>query len=254
MSSLGILGTGLIGASIGMRARRNGVSVFGYDLEEEFAAQALELGALDGRASREELYTRCATIVIAAPLATTCAELIALRGSESKWTLLVDVASVKRPVVDAGRGVRNFVATHPMAGGEGSGPLAARSDLFEGRTWAYVPSSDDELDGRARDFIASLGARPMAVGAGVHDEAVAVTSHLPQILAWLLSSRIPAGGELFERLCGPAGLEILRLGRSSRELWRDVLHENADAVCPAGRTLAQELAAACDAVDAGNSP
>jgi prephenate dehydrogenase len=251
---LGIVGTGLIGGSIGLRTRKNGTRVIGYDADPAAAAQARARGAVDGIASRDALYRTCETIVIATPLSAACTELERLRGCEASWHLLVDVASVKRPILKAAQGVANFCATHPLAGNEGSGPSAAAAELFEGRTWAYVPTGSAELDGRVRAFVEGLGARPRAVGAAEHDRAVAVTSHLPQMIAWLLAAKIRAGGELSEALCGPAGREVLRLGRSPREVWRDVLAANADAIGSAGAALSEELAAECGAVDGGNGP
>ena len=121
-------------------------------------------------------------LVIAAHLEPTLREIERLASASAPTpALIVDVASVKLPVV-ARRGLRNFVATHPMAGTERSG-VAARADLFDGRTWAYVPSGDENLDRRARRFIESMGAVPFAISAEDHDRAVALTSHVPQIVA-----------------------------------------------------------------------
>ena len=96
--------------------------------------------------------------VIAAHLEPTLLELERLaRASEPTPALVLDVASVKVPVVSAARGLHNFVATHPMAGTERSGAGAARAELFAGCAWAYVPSGDARLDARAREFIRSVG-------------------------------------------------------------------------------------------------
>lgn len=251
---LGIIGTGMIGASIGLRSRAAGVRVVGYDRSDEALGQAIERGAIDERASRDEIYASCERIVIAIPPSATCAELRSLTGRRAGWQLLLDVASVKRSIMKAGAGVGNFSGTHPLAGNEGSGPHAASAALFEGQTWALVPSGDEPLDGRARAFVSELGATPLAVDAKVHDAAVALTSHLPQMIAWLLSARIRAGDPLYEALCGPAGREILRLGRSRPELWREILAENSDNISACGTALARELAEACNGVDAGNGP
>lgn len=251
--TLGIIGTGMIGASVGLRARRNGTRVLGCDKDDAALVEALDRGAIDERVTRDALLERSSCIVIAAPVEATCAELVRLRGSGA-WELLVDVASVKRPIMKAAAGVHAFVATHPLAGNEGSGPGRAGAEIFQGRAWCFVSSGDEALDARACRLIESLGGCPVAVDAESHDAAVAVTSHLPQMVAWLLAERIAAGGELYERLCGPAGREFLRLGGSSPDLWREILRANADNVAPAGRALARDLLSACDGVDAPGGP
>ncbi|HEY9085456.1 MAG TPA: prephenate dehydrogenase/arogenate dehydrogenase family protein [Candidatus Tyrphobacter sp.] len=249
---MGILGTGLIGGSIGLRARRNGVRVLGSDTGDAAASTALARGALDERVPREELYERCDYVVIATPLDAACAELRRLHASPPACSLVIDVASVKRPVVAAAAGLEHFVASHPLAGSELSGPGAASADLFEGRSWAYVPSGDAGLDDLARAFILSLGARPIAIDAASHDAAVAVTSHLPQLVAVALAGRIRAAGPTAEALCGPAAAEFLRLGASNFELWREIFAANADEVAEAGRSLAGQLSSLCASIERGD--
>lgn len=251
---LGIVGTGLIGASAGMRARRNGTHVLGYDVDAEHLRIARERGAIDEAVGREELYARSRHIVLALPLQAACDELCSLAGTPARWELLIDVASVKRPIMKAAAGVEAFAGSHPLAGNEGSGPAAADADLFEGRTWTYVPTGRTELDASVRALIEDLGAQPLALDALEHDRALAVTSHLPQIVAWLLGERIRALGPDCERLCGPAGRELLRLARSPAGLWRDVLRANADAIAVPARAVAEGLVSAFRDVDGGNGP
>lgn len=250
---LGILGTGLIGSSIGLRARIDGTHVIGCDTDESAIAVALERGAIDECAALDDLYARCQSVVIATPLGAACAELLRLRERAFPCALVMDVASVKRPIAVAGSGVLNFVGSHPLAGSERSGPAAARADLFEAKGWAYLPSGDPALDGRAAAVIRSLGAEPIAIDAPAHDAAVALTSHLPQLVATLLAGRIREAGPSAESLCGPAGREVLRLGRSSAELWREILEANADEIGAAGRALAEALQEFCESLAAGKS-
>ncbi len=237
---LGVIGTGLIGASIGMRAKRH-AHVLGADSSERNAQEARERGAIDEIVTREELYERCEIVVIALPPNATCEELRRLAGAHHTCKLIVDVASVKAPIVEAARGVKNFVATHPLAGNEGSGPGAASPDLFEGRSWAYVPSGDAELDAQVRAFIESLGAEPFACDAERHDRIVAVTSHLPQVIAWVLVERMRGAGDDYERFCGPAGREFLRLARARPELWKEIIELNAHWIETEARAVAREL-------------
>jgi prephenate dehydrogenase len=254
VNRLGIVGGGLIGTSIGLRARQRGTVVYGYDTRSEAAERALERGAFDEVVERERIFSECDTIVLAIPVAAICRELERIRTLAPAWQLLVDVGSVKEEIQRAAAGVANFVGTHPLAGSEARGPDGARADMFEGRTWIVIPSGDAGCDERARNFVRTLGARPLMMAASEHDAALAVTSHLPQLLAFLLAPRIIANGAEAERLCGPAGLEILRLGRSDRQLWAEIFSANADRVAINGRALAAALVDACDVLKTGSFP
>ncbi|HEY1653668.1 MAG TPA: prephenate dehydrogenase/arogenate dehydrogenase family protein [Candidatus Tumulicola sp.] len=250
---LGIFGTGLIGASIGMRARRNGTYVVGYDRDPAAAARARALGAIDAVVTRDEIYARAGTVAIAAHLTATIAELERLHGSPPA-AAIVDVASVKGPVCEAARGLANFVATHPMAGSERSGPESADPELFEGRTWAYVPAGNRELNAHVCRFIESLGALPLAIDPSEHDRVVAFGSHLPQIVAWIYArqarERDVAGRR---RLAGAAARELLRLGACESAMWGDVLRVNAANVEPELRALGSALLEAAERLRAGRA-
>jgi prephenate dehydrogenase len=252
-SVIGIVGIGLIGGSIGMRARRNGAFVVGYDIDAGTQAAALEVGAIDMAASREELYAKAGTVVLSAYTDGIVREIEKLRTEGPiRATLVVDIASVKEPVVTAAEGLRNFVGTHPIAGTERSGVRAAKPDLFERRTWAYVSSGDATLDGRACALIASLGAAPLAIGAAEHDRIVAFTSHLPQILAWAYARRAERhSSEALDPLVGHTARELLRLGRSGFGFWRSVLAANADNIEPDLRAIAAALHEAADGLRDG---
>jgi prephenate dehydrogenase len=248
--TLGILGTGLIGASIGLRARSNGTRVFGSDDDPEALKAALDRGAIDAAVATAELMIGCDTLVLAVPPRATIAYLIGLRAVSPHANLIVDVASVKTPILAATSGLRNFVATHPLAGGEGRGPNAADAALFEGRPWAYIPTGDASLDTRARAFIDAMGAKAFAIAADAHDRVVARTSHLPQLLGFLIAARIDdIEASLRDGLSGPVARELLRIGASDRRLWQDILHENRVHVAREAREVAAELLEAAAALD-----
>lgn len=248
--TIGLFGVGMIGASIAMRARANGARVFGYDCDPAALAQALAAGAIDASAGEDELARRADVMVLAAHLEPTLRKLESLRYERTlRATLVMDVASVKVPVVAAARGVANFVATHPLAGGERAGARAARPDLFEKRSWAYVCSGDGQLDGRACEFIASLGGVPVPVSAEEHDRAVALTSHLPQLVG-VCYSRLLRDRNVDQRLCGPVARELLRVSKMSFAMWRDTLRSNAQNIDPELRSLNAALLSAADALEA----
>lgn len=228
-----IVGRGLIGGSVELRARSIGWKVRWHDPGDPQSRPF------------DEVVSKAQTIVIAAPLGATLEILKRLEASDAR--LIVDVASVKVPVVAAGKGVRGFVATHPMAGKERGGVENADAALFEGRPWAYVPSGDEALDTRARDFIAAMGAAAFAVDAAAHDRALARTSHLPQLLGFVLADRIAELDDgLRESASGPVARELLRISKSDRALWDEILAANAGNVAEEARALAAKLNAIAD--------
>ncbi len=235
---LGVIGTGLIGASIGLRARAGGSQVVGCDVNADATRAARDRGAIDAVAGRAEIFASCDTIVLATPLKETIAQLRSPDARSTNAHLLLDVASVKAPIVAAAVGVRNFVATHPLAGGERSGPSAASPAMFEDRPWAYVPSGDAASDRRAVAFIASMGAHAFAVDAADHDRRAARTSHVLQLLAWLVTEHFDEGDAA---LCGPVARELQRIARSDRALWDEIFAANAGNVAREARMLARAL-------------
>lgn len=247
--TLGIIGTGALGASIGLRGRELGWRVTGFDTSESQSQAALARGAIDEIVTLDEICERAGTIVLAMPPRAVVNELHGLRERQMRAQLILDVASVKLPVFEAGRGVANFVATHPLAGSERSGASAARGTLFFDKPWIYVPPGDKALEMRARDFIAAMGARAVPSGAAVHDEVLALTSHVPQLIATVFSKTFRqqniADAEAF---CGPVAAELLRLGNSNAELWREIFAYNSENVARHARDIAAKLTAAAHAL------
>jgi prephenate dehydrogenase len=246
LGSIGIFGLGAMGGSIGLRARRNGVRVFGANSSDSVLTQALEAGAIDARATVEELAGTVDSLILAAHLAPTISEIQRLGRVNVTASLIMDVASVKVPVAQAAIGLRNFVATHPMAGTERSGVSAARADLFEGCTWAYVPSGDSQLDERARSFIESMGAMPFAISAEEHDRAVALSSHVPQLIGSCYAELIASSDSAASQLCGPVARELLRISGMSFDMWREILRANSAPIVMELRSFGREIEKVAD--------
>lgn len=242
---LGIAGVGLIGGSIALRAREAGIEVIGFDRDAQCAA------LLDRRAdSLAALADRCRTIVLALPLDATLDAIASLRDRRNgQVTLVLDVASVKVPIALAAAGWQIFVPTHPIAGAEQSGPSAARSDLFVDRVWTYV-ATDRSRDDAVRAFIEGMGARPLPVDAAEHDRVLALTSHLPQVVACALAAML-AERELPSSLAGPGLASTLRLAGSPWGLWEPILRANSAAVALGLRELAQRLQGVADDLEGG---
>lgn len=250
--TVGLIGTGLIGASIGMRARGNGCLVIGYDADPLAAQEAQSRGAIDRACARSAILEQADVIVLAVHTCATIEQLESLRFTQPRAArLVIDVSSVKTPILRAARGVPAFVATHPMAGCERSGPEAASAGLFEGRPWFYVATGDRDLDWRAVEFIGSLGAVPVETDAAAHDRAVALTSHLPQVFATLFAAALPPStGSSY---CGPTAHELLRLSRSNTEMWKDVLLGNGRNVARELRAMSGRLERLADALDGNDA-
>jgi len=251
--TLGIAGVGLIGASIGLRAAAAGADVVGWDPDPAHLVVARAHGAI-GRDVPDfaTLASEVDTLVLAAPLDATLDLLHALGKDPPRASLVLDVASVKATVADAGRGLRAFIATHPIAGSERSGPGAADAMLFVDRVWTYDTAASPDLAARARAFIASMGARPMAIDSHEHDRIVALTSHLPQVVAVALGARL---GEHVDEpgvaaLCGTGMASMLRLGSSGWHVWRAILAANGRPVAQEVRALANVLFSLAENLDA----
>ena len=197
MGRAAILGTGLIGASLGMALRQAGWTVAGWDPDRSAQEGAAARGATDlSCATREDAVSGAGLVVLAGPLSATLETLAGLRTD----ALVTDVAGVKVPVVRAKPPHLRLVAGHPMAGREQAGPSAATPAMFRGAAWIICP------DGAAVDdveilagIVEDIGAIPYTMPAAEHDRVVAAISHLPQVIAVSLvnlASRDPGAMQL----------------------------------------------------------
>ena len=177
--TVGICGTGLIGASIGLGLGRMGWTVTGWDPNPEILQQAQSLSAIHETADSYEHLVALPTDVIV--LAGPPSAVIAQAATLETGALVLDVAGVKNAVVADARPER-FVGTHPMAGREVTGPQGASPSLFRGATWVIVTDGAEERDLQAaEEILAELGAEVVRMTAAQHDAAVAMISHLPQL-------------------------------------------------------------------------
>jgi prephenate dehydrogenase len=217
-----IVGLGLIGGSAGMALRRQRWRVAYLDphvpLEDAKGA-----GAAD---ERVESIGDAEVIVLATPVDAAVALLQTLETN----AVVTSTCSVMRPVRAAARSA--FVAGHPMAGSQESGLAAARADLFEGKPW-FVDAEDARVDALVRD----CGAVLERVGAEEHDAAVALTSHLPQVLSTALAAYLHERGDLL-RFAGSGLRTFLRLAGSDAGVWAPVLAANRDQLAPHAEAIA----------------
>lgn len=224
-----VIGTGLIGGSIGLALRARGWHVTGMDADEQVVADALRIGALDAIGiDPESTITFVATPVGAVPDAAATA-LAATAG------VVTDVGGIKASVVEAVDDER-FVGGHPMAGSEQLGVSGAHADLFEGAVWVLTPdvNTSPTAYALARSVISELGADALALSPVQHDELVAVVSHVPHLTAAALmrlaSGRAAEHGALL-RLAAGGFRDMTRVAAGSPAIWPDICAENRDAIC-----------------------
>lgn len=249
MPTAAVLGTGLIGSSVGIALRNAGWTVFGWDPDPDALVGALGVGAIDQAAlDRFDVVRDADLIVFAGPPAAIETELMAIETD----ALVTDVAGVKEPMVAAAKHLPRFVGGHPMAGRETSGPAGASGGLFRGATWVLT-TDGVEADDLAfmSDLVASFGAVPVQMAAADHDQAVAAISHLPQVVAWALVNRVARDQSALDLAAG-GFRDLTRIALSGSSWWPEVLTENRNALVELLRRLSGDLNAWADLVDEGN--
>lgn len=229
-----IVGTGLIGTSVGLALTRAGIEVVLRDIDQDHVRTASGLGA--GRPVTDE--DRPQLTVVAVPprkLAETIAAALRRGGA------VTDVGSVKSGLPTDPR----YVGGHPMAGSERSGPLAATATLFEGRPWAITPHPDasTEVVALVADLVRLCGAVPVRLETGQHDLAVARTSHVPHLMAALAASALAEADPEHLTLSGQGVRDVTRVAAGDPALYGQIVSANAGPV-------SQVLTAVRDRLDA----
>ncbi|HSR44991.1 MAG TPA: prephenate dehydrogenase/arogenate dehydrogenase family protein [Acidimicrobiia bacterium] len=241
-----VVGTGLIGASTGLALRSTGWRVVGWDPDESALATALEGGALDAALPSLPAAIEGAQLIV---LAGPPRAVISTLGDLDTGALVIDVAGVKEPVCRAAAHLDHFVGTHPMAGREQSGPGAASGSLFRGASWVIVEDGADSADlERVAGIVMSMGANPVRMSAAEHDLAVAIVSHLPQVLAATLLGEAERHDEALPLASG-SFRDLTRVALSDPELWNELLGENRAAVVSELRSFAERLGVIADDVE-----
>jgi prephenate dehydrogenase len=241
-----VVGTGLIGTSVGL-ALRGQYDVVLDDPDAEAVGVAVARGA-GRRWDGEEPFAHC---LVAAPPSAVATVLSGLHRPGATFS---HVSSVQRTVhselAAAGVPLADVCGSHPMAGKELSGPAAAAGGLFVGRPWVLCPSAETSPGAIAavRDVAERCGAEPVVLTAEQHDVAVALVSHLPQVAASALAAVLDGSGRPLQ-LAGPGLQDTTRIAGSDPGLWVELLRQNAAAVAPLVRQLAEELDVAARALE-----
>jgi prephenate dehydrogenase len=264
---IAVVGAGLVGGSVAAAARAAGASVALTDRDAAVRARADAAGLADRVADDVPSAVRDADLVVVAVPATVAADVIVeVAGHARPDALLTDVASLKgdlvptveRRLAAADLGPGRFVGGHPMAGSERSGPEAADAHLFQGATWVLTPTptTEPETLTRVSAVLRDLGARVLALDPDLHDQLVAVTSHLPQVAASAIAdvaaettSRL---GEAVLAVAGGGFRDTTRIAASDPGLWVGILGGNRDAVVEALDALRDRLLVVRDALAAAD--
>jgi len=254
--TVGIVGTGLIGTSIGLaiRQRRVAARVVGVDVDENAVEAARTRGALDKGGTSFDTLREADLVVIAVPPDAVVGAALKAAEALRPGSILTDVASTKAGIVSdleqrLPRLVR-YVGGHPMAGSERSGPQAADAGLLVGRPFIVTPTavSDAEAVEMVSALAKGMGMNPVVLSAQQHDELVAQVSHVPYLLA---IAAVNAAAEEALQLRGPGFGGLARLAASPVELWTQICAGNAAAIRRAIGSLRTELDRLDRALDAG---
>jgi prephenate dehydrogenase len=263
MKKVLIVGTGLIGASVGLALKANGFEgeVSGWDANPSELAKALEIKAIDRALDRREavLETDADVVILATPVLPILDWMTQLAPMLTETQLVTDVGSTKGEITALASklfnqaGKARFLPGHPMAGKESGGAALAEAELFRGATWLFcsgvgwVPGGELEMDWRK--WVVRFGAVMRELDPARHDEVCAWVSHLPQMLSTALSAELQdrfaddrEGMAAVQAIGGRALREMTRLGSSPYSMWRDVAMTNPKSIAATLAAMEQRLA------------
>ncbi|HEX6206905.1 MAG TPA: prephenate dehydrogenase/arogenate dehydrogenase family protein, partial [Actinomycetota bacterium] len=255
-----ILGTGLIGASIGLAARRwLDAEVAGHDPDPLALEAAARRGAVEPAESAAGAAAAADLVFVCAPVAAISEA--AAAALEAGARVVTDAGSVKAGIVAAveglgGGGAGRFVGGHPMTGSERSGPAGAAAGLIDGAAWALTPTdrTDPAALASVEDAVRRMGAVPVTLSPDRHDRLVGLVSHLPQVASIALMSTVASSADETALLLAAGGFrDLTRLAASSPELWVDILLANREAVAEALDGYGERLRSLAGMLQAGDA-
>ena len=247
LAKVRIIGSGLIGTSIGLGLVQQGIAVEMVDSDP--SAQALARDLIGGVAVIDP------ELVIFALPTSRLSQVIHDEIALNPQSTFMDVGSVKNEVVlyiqtFPGLSAR-FLPTHPMAGREIGGASSARADLFQGRSWILTPEADcvPESKNLVLELIQCLGATPIELSALDHDAAVAKISHLPQIAASLVAKQLTGTPLEWMELAGQGLRDTTRIAGSDEQLWKEIIYSNRSEISVLLTSLQNDLTQMIQALD-----
>jgi prephenate dehydrogenase len=261
---LGLIGCGMMGGSFALAMKRAGLvkRVVGYSKSPSTTERARQMGVIDVEAPSALLAVSGADLVLlAVPVSATEATFKAIRHLVNKDSLVMDVGSTKREVVDAARRVLRdqvgvFVPAHPIAGKELAGVEHADVNLYAGRQVILTPierTFTAQL-AKAEQVWTALGCQVQQMAPEAHDAAYAAVSHLPHLLAFAMMNAVAGQeqGKTFLGLAGPGFRDFTRIAASDPNMWRDILVSNREELLTQSRHFQRALHALESAIAIGD--
>lgn len=255
LGRVSILGLGLMGGSLarGITSLEVAERVTGWSPRSTERDAALTAGAV-GFASADwrQAVKDADIVVLAVPLGPAVEMLPDLAGATPHETTLTDVVGLKQPLAEAARAAGladRWVGCHPMVGGEASGFWASRADLYQGaRVWLVPGGASIEHRRRVEGLWKGVGATTDVIEAADHDRAMALASHLPQLVSNALA-RVLAQEGVRPSSLGPGGQDMTRLASSSPAMWLDLLAHSAPELVEGLRSVSREADRIADYVE-----
>jgi prephenate dehydrogenase len=260
-----IIGVGLLGGSIGLAARKRSLAkeIAGYARREKTITECEKIGALD-YATTDLLaaVSNADLVILCTPLAQMATLTKQFLPALKRGAIVTDVGSVKADVVReletlAKKAGAHFVGSHPMAGGEKMGALAAKADLYASAVCVITPTkrSNPAAVRKVEQFWKSLGARTLRLDAAQHDLIVSRTSHLPHVAAAALAGLVldPKHPKSQVGLCATGFRDTTRIASGSPEMWRDIALANRKNVSQSVDVFVGELKRFQSALKKGDS-
>lgn len=226
-----IVGAGLLGTSIGLALTKRGI-----DVAIEDAVRSNQALAIDYGAGRESASTDAPKLVVVCVPPDVTAAVVAKELAAYPEATVTDVASVKSSILEAlsaeGAPLERYVGSHPMAGREKGGAIAGRADLFAGRPWVLTSNSQSTPEALAtvESLVAELGAQAIRISAKEHDRAVALVSHVPQLISSLLAARLVESDAADVALAGQGLRDTTRIAASDPNLWLQIIDANQQEI------------------------
>ncbi|WP_219508694.1 prephenate dehydrogenase [Nonomuraea ceibae] len=249
-----VIGCGLIGTSVALALRAEGIRIRLADHDPRALAEAVRLGA----GAPLTVDEPPADVVVIATPPSAVPQVLRDAQARELGAVYTDVASTKARILAtaelAGCDLSRYVPGHPMAGREAPGAAAARAGLFTGRKWALCPCPATALYAvrAVADLVAACGAQVTLLSPPAHDRAAAAVSHAPLVLSAALAARFAyaAGQPELLSLAGRGLYDVTRVAGSPPELWIDILEHNADAVAGVLEEVVDDLTAVAQALRA----
>jgi prephenate dehydrogenase len=250
-----VVGAGLLGASIGLALKAQGVDVILADASPAQLRLAVDYGA-----GRPEQDGDAPSIVVVSVPPDVTASVIETELARFPDAVITDVASVKlepfRALTERGVDLTRYIGSHPLAGRERGGAISARADLFLGRPWVICRDEETPPEALAliEDLALDLGASPLEMTPEEHDRSVGLVSHVPQLIASLLAKQLVSAPDSAVRLTGQGLRDTTRIAASAPELWVQILGSNAGPVVEVLDGIAADLARVTDALRDPEAP